>query len=206
MAFKNYFAPVDMKSVFNRGELKSVIVSTAGDGVAQVDVLDGMLVSVKDTFIQDEVYTAAYTRAGGTAPQGLNVRNAAPAVAADLDLFIIDLPDVPTKTGNGGTIRDGVKTIGLISPAGVAIRARHLCKYDTFVVGSENCANPLTVGQYAIPAANGQFDASATAPAAGAVGFFVVDSYVQSQGVDGDTVNGSGITSYRLSVVANPEA
>lgn len=196
MAYKNLLQPVRMESQFVDTKLHSVFYQT-GTTPANAEVTDGKIVTL-GSFIADSVYTARYT--APSAPAGLNVRQAIAATSVSFGVCVVDLPVVATKTGNGGTMRDGYKTIGLTAAAGVPVRARKLVVDDVFVTGEDNVSSALTKTEYCYP------DAGLWAPSSSAVTLSayceVVDSYVISQGVDGTTTS-DGVTAYRLLVKAN---
>lgn len=196
---KNFCQPVRMESQFVATKLHHTMVQDGSNN--DIEVLDGTLVTITPgKFVQDAVYGDRYTDAGATAPAGIQLRVAVPTTTAAVeDVCIIDLATIPTKSGQGVVIRDGNMTIGLVNPAGVQSRARMLCKYDTFAIGEANCTGALTVGQYAVPAADGKFAPSASAVTTGFCAA-VVDKYIISQGVDGDVTNGMGVQAYRLDV------
>nr|DAI07859.1 MAG TPA: hypothetical protein [Caudoviricetes sp.] len=192
---KKFCQPVRMASQFVATELQHVALDA--------EVADGTLVTIEPgTFVADAVYSAAF---GSTnAPAGLQVRKAVPTTAATAeDVFIIDIADVPTKSGQGMTIREGNLVIGLVAEAGQTIRARHLNKYDTFVVGIDNVTTTpenATKGNVVVADADGGF--TALAAAAGTEGFVgkIVDVYTVSQGVDATTL---GTKALRIDVVKN---
>lgn len=199
---KNFCQPVRMESQFVATKLHHTLVQDGSDN--NIEVLDGTLVTIEPgAFAKDPVYADAYNRAGGTAPNGIQLRIAVPTTSAAVeDVCIIDLADIPTKSGQGVTIKDGNMIIGLVNDAGVPARARMLVKYDTFAIGEANCTGALTVGKYAVPAADGKFAPSDTAVTTGFCAA-VVDKYVISQGVDGNVTNGLGVQAYRLDVTNN---
>ncbi len=196
MAYKNYFKPERMTSQFDESYLHAVYVQSAA---ANVEAFDGDIVSVGD-LAPDPLYADAYAAAGVTdVYTPIHTRNA--ELAADGEagfIAVIDLADVATKTGRGGTIRNGITQIGLSAEPGVPVRARRLNLLDVYVIGEENTSAALTVGQFAT-AATGKHAPAATLPATG-FGAKVAGKFVVSQGVDGDVANGNGVTSYKLDV------
>lgn len=192
---KKFCQPVRMASQFVATELQHVALDA--------EVADGTLVTIEPgTFVADAVYSAAF--GSGNAPAGLQVRKAVPTTATTAeDVFIIDIADVPTKSGQGMTIREGNLVIGLVAEAGQTVRARHLNKYDTFVVGFDNVTTTpenAAKGNVVVAGVNGGF--TALKSAAGTEGFVgkIVDVYTVSQGVDATTL---GTKALRIDVVKN---
>lgn len=194
-----FFQPVRMESQFVDSKLHGVIFQ-ASSANAAVD--DGALVVLGD-FINEPVYTAAYTRAnGGTATNVIDINTryatAPTAASGNKELCIIDLAEVPTATNGDLVYRIGVRTIGLTNAAGRVSRARKLVVDDVFKIEEDNCSGALTVGQYAVPTANSTiFTASAdgTEVTAG-IYFKVVNKETLSQGVNGN------VTAYTLLVMS----
>lgn len=201
---KNFLQPVRMESQFVESKDHTVLFQASGANVA---VADGTVASLGG-FATDPVYLAAYTAAGAaaSAPVDKNTRYAsAPAAATAVGVGVIDIAGVPTATGNGNTYRLGSKTIGLTADAGVPVRFRKLAVDDTFAIGLANCTGPLTAGQYAVLATGanaGLWAPAASAPATDGCYCLVVDSYIVSQGVDGNT-SVDGVQAYTLCVMAN---
>lgn len=204
MAYEKKFCqPVRMESQFVATKLHPVMVQDGSD--ANIAVADGTLVTLSEDFYVDPIYEARYTGASeeAEAPSDLQTRIAVPTTTAAVgDVCVIDLANVAEKTGMGITIRDGNMIIGLTAQAGVPVRARKLVKEDVYVTGLDNFSSAPTVGQYAVPAANGEYAPSATAVTTGFCAK-VLATYTISQGVDGDVTNGHGVTAYRLLVTNN---
>ena len=201
MAYEKKFCqPVRMESQFVATKLHPVMVQDGSDN--NVEVTDGTLVTLGD-FVSDPIYEARYEAVSGTAPVDLQTRVAVPTTTAAVgDVCVIDLANVAEKSGQGVTIRDGNMIIGVVAQAGVPVRARKLVKDDVYVTGSDNFTSAPTVGQYAVPAANGEYAPSATAVTTGFCAK-VVATYTISQGVDGNVTDGYGVTAYRLLVTNN---
>ena len=77
----------------------------------------------------------------------------APA-AATAPVDVVDYVDVSGGNIMGVRYREGIKTFGLVCPAGFPTRVRILGKWDTAYWAEGNFASTPTVGEYAIPTAN----------------------------------------------------
>lgn len=185
MANKNFFQPRRMESQ----EISTKLYTA----LSAVEVFDGALVTLGD-FADSYAY--------GASIKDFNTRMASLTTAGASGVWAVDIAGVATKTGQGNTVRDGYNTIGLSVPTGIPFRTRKLMPEDIFSIGSGNCGGTLEVGKFATVGANGMYVPAATAPETGAY-FKVVDNYTLSQGVDGDVVNGKGVTAYTLVVVRN---
>ena len=192
-----FFQPVRMESQFVDSKLHGVIYQ-ASSANAAVD--DGALV-VLGGFVNEPVYSSAFTRANGSTLNVLdfNTRYATAPTAAsgNENLCVIDLAEVPTATNGDLVYRIGVRTIGRTNAAGNVSRARKLVVDDVFKISEDNCSGALTVGQYAVPTANSTiFTASAdgTEVTAG-IYFQVINKETISQGVTGN------VTAYTLLVM-----
>ena len=101
------------------------------------------------------------------------------------------------------TIREGNLVIGLVAEAGQTVRARHLNKYDTFVVGIDNVTTtPENAAKGNVVVADADGGLTALTAAAGTEGFVgkIVDVYTVAQGVDATTL---GTKALRIDVVKN---
>lgn len=78
------------------------------------------------------------------------------APAADTDeVHVVDYVDVSHGDIMDVRYRDGIKTFGISAPAGADIRVRIPAKHDTGYFAADNFVSTPTVGQYAVPTANG---------------------------------------------------
>lgn len=181
--YNYFFEPARMESQFLASSLASAFYQKAD---AYAEVQDGHLVTITDN-ASDPVYESAFKRAGmeANAPKDINSFIAVDAAAGAGNIWVIDLAGLPTKTGQGGTIRDGYNTIGLSAEAGEPVRARKLAMNDTFKEGIGNFTAAPTVGQFAVVGKGGLWTPAATKPATGAC-VKIVSTYNPSQGVRQD--------------------
>lgn len=78
------------------------------------------------------------------------------APAADTDeVHVVDYVDVSHGDIMDVRYREGIKTFGISAPAGADIRVRIPAKHDTGYFAEDNFVSAPTVGQYAVPTANG---------------------------------------------------
>lgn len=201
---KHFFQPGRMESVFDSATVLSVRYQESG---ADAAVKDGTVVKFTGAMAPNDVYNRAYTRAGATPAitiTDFNVSIVEPTAAADESTLVavIDLAEVPEYTvGNYGNIKLGIGSlIGLTAPAGRTVRGRILKARDVFKTGRENFSAAPTVGQFAVPGANGLWTPAASAPATGLY-CRVFASDVVSVGINGDVSdNGTATTGYWMAV------
>jgi len=124
------------------------------NGVAETDLYDGTLVVLGD-LVEDTTYVA-------NGDVQYDVYEATAATADATEVGIIDYAGISEGEINGNDYKIGVKLYNLAIPAGTNFRVRRLNLHDKFWLGASNFgANAPTVGQYAVPAANGEFAAAA---------------------------------------------
>lgn len=123
------------------------------NGVAEADLYDGTLVVLGD-LADDTTYDANGVQ--------YDVYKATAATAAATEVGIIDYAGISEGEINGNEYKIGVKLYNLAVPAGTNFRVRRLNLHDKFWLGASNFgATAPTVGEYAVPAANGEFAAAA---------------------------------------------
>lgn len=111
-------------------------------------VFDGAFVTLGDLDL-DGVYSVTSV--------DYNIHKAALGIASAGEAqYVIDLAEIDQGTINGNTYKIGVKTAGLVLPAGENARARKLAQGDKFWIGAGNfTAGSGTVGTKYKPDSNG---------------------------------------------------
>ena len=118
-----------------------------------------------DSDVATAVFDGAFVTLGALDLDGVysqtsvdyNIHKAALGVADEgAAQYVIDLAEIDQGTINGNVYKLGVKTAGLVLPAGENARARKLIQGDKFWIGAGNfTAGSATVGSKYIPDANG---------------------------------------------------
>ena len=113
------------------------------DGDDKAECHNGALV-VKGEVMEHSVY------------EGLkdpNVRKiTAPAATTD-EVHVVDYVDVSSGDIAGVRYREGIKTFGLVAPAGREVRVRIPMKHDTGYFAADNFVGTPEAGKFAIPTA-----------------------------------------------------
>ena len=137
---KNFFASCmaseDVRSLKYTGIFKN--------GGALAEIHDGALV-VRGAMADHDVYA------------GLKDPNKFEIAAPTANTAAVDVVDYVGRSKGqimGVTYADGIKTFGLVAPAGAPVRVRVPRKHDTGYFAADNFATEPTVDQYAIPTAN----------------------------------------------------
>ena len=105
---------------------------------AATAVFDGAFVTLGDLDL-DGVY--------GATSVDYNIHKAALGAAAEgAAQYVIDLAEIDQGTINGNVYKIGVKTAGLVLPAGENARARKLMQGDKFWLGAGNFAGEVAIG------------------------------------------------------------
>lgn len=110
---------------------------------AEAEIHDGALV-VKGDMMDHDVY------AGLKDPNKYKI--AAPAAATD-PVDVVDYVDRSHGEIMGVNYREGIKTFGLVAPAGTPVRVRHPQKHDTAYFAADNFASAPTEGKFAVATA-----------------------------------------------------
>lgn len=155
----NNFLPVQMKSQYDGGYLKSAIVKAAGD---IVDVPNGSFCT--NTYVLNTDYGYGAT---GLDP---NVFIFAAPAAVTNKAYVFDLAEIPTASdANGNVWRIGMDTTNVTVKASPnPLRFRELAMEDMFEIGDSNFASAPTVNQYGILTVSAMtLTPSATIPATG---------------------------------------
>lgn len=108
-----------------------------------------------------EVHDGAIVVVGGledhavyTGMKDLDTRKITAPTAVTDPVAIVDLVNVSEGQIMGELYREGIKTVGLVAPAGRVVRVRKLAVGDTFFLATGNFIGTPEVGAYAIPTAN----------------------------------------------------
>ena len=138
-----YFEKKMMKSEYDKGLIHNVKLGA--------DAYNGFIIALGGVAV-DDVYSAAFTRAKGSAydyPNYNGFVGTAPVAVTD-KVYVLDAPLVKSLKSGDNIYRFGNETYGNVLPAGTMGRARELAVTDTFVLGDENFNGTPVVGQFAI--------------------------------------------------------
>lgn len=130
---KNLMASEDVQALLGTGVFY--------DGEVTAEIHDGALVTVGD--IEGHSIYANL--------KDVNVRKITAPKAEDNNYAIVDYVNRSEGEIMGVTYREGVKTAGLVAPAGKQVRYRFFKKNDSFYLGTDNFAGAPAVGKFAIP-------------------------------------------------------
>ena len=83
-----------------------------------------------------------------------NVRKITAPKAQTDEVHVVDYVDVSSGDIAGVRYRDGIKTFGLVAPAGKEVRVRIPMKHDTGYFAAENFVGTPAAGKFAVPTAN----------------------------------------------------
>lgn len=111
------------------------------DGNKTAAIHDGALVEVGD-IESHSIYANL---------KDVNVRKITAPTADTTNYAIVDYVNRSEGEIQGVTYREGIKTAGLVAPAGKQVRYRFFKKNDSFYLGTDNFIGTPATGKYAIP-------------------------------------------------------
>lgn len=143
-----------MANVFKYGNMASGILDTfLANAISEEEIADGSLVVLGDLVAND-----IYDKNG---VEYDTYKATAPAAATD-EVVIVDYAGISEGKITDNNYKMGIKLYNLKVPAGQITRVRRLALHDKFWLGEDNFDGNVTVGKYAVAAA----DAYTHAPAA----------------------------------------
>lgn len=131
---KNLMISEDVQSYLGTG-----VFYSAGK---QAEVHDGALVSI-GSLETSSIY--------GTGVVDTNVRQIKAYATGDTRLAVVDYVDRSQGEIMGVTYREGIKTAGLVAPAGKRVRYRIFGDGDSFWYGTDNFDGTPRPGKFAVP-------------------------------------------------------
>ncbi len=189
-----YYEKVNVGSEYSKSRIHNVRVKDDGDFV---DVNPGDLVVI-DTIAEDDLYTAAFTRATGVATSYLNLNGfdgAYPTTPLTDKVLICDPAVVATATNGKKEYNIGNETYGNKLGKGRFGRVRDIQLHEVFKLGDENFDVAPTEGKYATAKANSPLHAAAdTIPATGYC-VKIVKKMIETTGAE------AGFATYLVQVV-----
>jgi hypothetical protein len=114
------------------------------EGSEKAPIHDGALVEVGDIEAHS-IYANL---------KDVNIRKITAPTADTTNYAIVDYVNRSEGEIQGVTYREGIKTAGLVAPAGKQVRYRFLAKNDTFYLGTDNFVGAPAEGKFAIPTAD----------------------------------------------------
>lgn len=133
---KNLMASEDVQSYLGTGVFY--------DGGNKVAIHDGALIEIGD--IEDHSMYEGL--------KDVNVRKITAPTSETKRYAIVDYVGRSEGQIEGVTYREGIKTAGLVAPAGKEVRYRIMKIGDSFYLGTDNFVGSPADGKYAIPTAN----------------------------------------------------